>query len=75
MNSLPPKLRGIAEAAQEFIIDYTLFVNPLPNTHATLALMDKAWSKAQAELQLYSTRSRLVEKWVRVRLGHELPAS
>ena len=31
MNTPPPKFQHIAEAAADFITDYTLFVNPLPN--------------------------------------------
>ncbi len=66
VSALPIKVRAIAEAAADVIIDYTLFENPLPNSHATLSLIERAWSQAQGELQLYSPRVKLAETWVRI---------
>ena len=68
VSALPIKVRAIAEAAVDMIIDYTLVDNPLPNSHATLSLIERVWSQAQGKLHLYSLRVKLVESWVRIHI-------
>ena len=41
-NILEGKLRAIAEAAGDLIADYTLFENPLPDSQASLRLLDQS---------------------------------
>ena len=61
VSALPIRVQAIAEAAADIIIDYTLFDNSLPNSHATLSLIERAWLQAQGELQLYFLRVKLMQ--------------
>src|SRR5258705_9438615 len=63
-NILEGKTRAIAEAAGDLIADYTLFENPLPDSQATLRLLDQSWSQAQVDLGMYGQRTREAESFV-----------
>ena len=62
-NILEGKLRPIAEAAGDLIADYTLFENPLPDSQASLRLLDQSWSQAQVDLGMYTQRTREAESF------------
>ena len=63
-NILEGKLRAIAEAAGDLIADYTLLENLLPNSQASLRLLDQSWSQAQVDLGMYMQRTREAESFV-----------
>ena len=52
------EVRAIAGLAGDIITEYTLFENPLPNSQATLILLDNAWNEAQSRLNIFVPRSR-----------------
>ena len=42
------EVRAIAGLSGDIITEYKLFENPLPNSQATLILLDNAWNEPQS---------------------------
>ena len=55
---------AIAGLAGDIVTEYTLFENPLPNSQATLILLNNVWNEAQFRLNIFASRSKQAESWV-----------
>ena len=58
------EVRAIAGLPGDTVTEYTVFENPLPNSQATLILLDNALNEAQSRLNIFASRSKQAESWV-----------